>query len=51
MVEHNMKFIKEISDRTMAMSFGEVITQGSTTEVLEHPEVLKAYLGEENAFT
>ena len=46
MVEHNMKFIKEISDRTMAMSFGEVITQGTTTEVLEHPEVLKAYLGE-----
>jgi len=51
MVEHNMKFIKEISDRTMAMSFGEVITQGTTAEVLEHPEVLKAYLGEEDAFT
>jgi len=51
MVEHNMKFIKEISDRTMAMSFGEVIIQGTTAEVLEHPEVLKAYLGEENAFT
>jgi branched-chain amino acid transport system ATP-binding protein len=50
MVEHNMRFVRELSDRVLAMSFGEEITQGSPEEVLNHPEVLKAYLGEEDAF-
>jgi branched-chain amino acid transport system ATP-binding protein len=47
MVEHNIRLVKEISDRVMAMSFGAVITQGTSEEVLSHPDVMKAYLGEE----
>jgi branched-chain amino acid transport system ATP-binding protein len=50
MVEHNMRFVKELSNRVLAMSFGEEIVQGSPDDVLNHPEVLKAYLGEEDAF-
>lgn len=47
-VEHNMGLVKEISDRVLAMNFGEVIVQGAPDDVLKHPEVMKAYLGEED---
>jgi branched-chain amino acid transport system ATP-binding protein len=49
LVEHNVRFVQQISDRVLALNFGEVITQGSPKEVLNHPEVMKAYLGEEDA--
>jgi branched-chain amino acid transport system ATP-binding protein len=51
LVEHNMRFVKEISDHVMALNFGELIAQGSPKEVLEHHEVIKAYLGEESVAT
>lgn len=50
MIEHNMGFVREISDRILAMDFGEAITSGSARDVLAHPDVLKAYLGDEDAF-
>ncbi len=48
LVEHNMRFVQQVSDRALALDFGQVITQGHPKEVLNHPEVMKAYLGEEN---
>ncbi|MDY6881144.1 MAG: ABC transporter ATP-binding protein [Desulfatiglans sp.] len=48
LVEHNVGFVQQISDRVLALNFGEVITHGSPKEVLSHPEVMKAYLGEED---
>ena len=50
LVEHNMRFVKSISDRILALNFGVTITQGSPDKVLNHPELMKAYLGEEDAF-
>jgi branched-chain amino acid transport system ATP-binding protein len=50
-VEHDMKLVKELSDRVIALSFGVPITQGSPEEVLNHPEVIKAYLGEKDVFS
>jgi len=49
LVEHNMAFVQQASDRVLALDFGETITQGHPTDVLNHPEVMKAYLGEEDA--
>jgi len=49
MVEHNMGFVQGISDRALALNFGETIAEGTTAAVLSHPEVLKAYMGEEDA--
>jgi branched-chain amino acid transport system ATP-binding protein len=46
LVEHNMRFVQEVSDTVLALDFGQVITQGTPKEVLHHPEVMKAYLGE-----
>lgn len=51
LVEHNMRFVKVISDRVLALNFGVAITQGGPKEVMEHPEVIKAYLGEEGVST
>ena len=48
LVEHNMKFVNQLSDRLLALDFGAVIAQGTPKEVLENPEVMKAYLGEED---
>lgn len=50
-VEHNMGLVNQISDRVLALNFGETIAQGTPKEVMEHPEVMKAYLGEESAVT
>jgi branched-chain amino acid transport system ATP-binding protein len=47
LIEHDMKLIMDISDRILAINFGKPITEGSPDEVQKHPEVLKAYLGED----
>ena len=47
LVEHDMRMVMNISDRVLAMTNGAVITIGKPAEVQKHPEVLKAYLGEE----
>ena len=47
MVEHNMRLVKEISDRILALNFGKVVAAGPPLKVLENPEVIRAYLGDE----
>ncbi|MCP4665057.1 MAG: ABC transporter ATP-binding protein [Deltaproteobacteria bacterium] len=47
LIEHDMKLIMDISDRILAINFGKPITEGTPLEVQKHPEVLKAYLGED----
>lgn len=49
MIEHDMNMVMDISDRILVINFGRTITEGTATEVQKHPEVLKAYLGEEDA--
>jgi branched-chain amino acid transport system ATP-binding protein len=51
LVEHNMRLVQEISDRVLALNFGIVLAEGSPKDTLEHPEVMKAYLGEEGVVT
>ena len=51
LVEHNMRLVKAISDRVLALNFGQLIAYGTPDEVLHHPEVVKAYLGEEGGAT
>jgi branched-chain amino acid transport system ATP-binding protein len=47
LIEHDMNMVMDISDRILALNFGSPITEGTPDEVQKHPEVLKAYLGED----
>lgn len=47
LIEHDMKMVMDISDSILAINFGKPITEGTPEEVQKHPEVLKAYLGED----
>ncbi|MFP3928459.1 MAG: ABC transporter ATP-binding protein [Desulfobacteraceae bacterium] len=49
LIEHDMKMVMDISERVLAINFGRPITEGTPEEVQRHPEVLKAYLGEDEA--
>lgn len=46
LIEHDMKLVSGICEELTVLNFGHVLCQGKTTEVLNNPEVIKAYLGE-----
>ena len=45
MVEHDMSLVGAVSDRVLALNYGRVVACGTSQEVQEHPDVIKAYLG------
>lgn len=45
LIEHDMKLVSGICERLTVLNFGSVLVQGETAEVLQNPEVIKAYLG------
>ncbi len=46
LIEHDMKLVSGICEKLTVLNFGEVLAQGNTSDVLNDPEVIKAYLGE-----
>lgn len=48
LVEHDMRVVTEVAERMTALDFGSVIADGTTEEVRRHPEVIRAFLGEED---
>ncbi len=46
LIEHDMKLVSSICEELTVLNFGRVLVQGKTDEVLQDPEVIKAYLGE-----
>ncbi len=51
LVEHDMGVVMDISDSVFVLNFGNKIIDGTPEEVQSHPEVIKAYLGEEDLYT
>jgi branched-chain amino acid transport system ATP-binding protein len=50
LIEHDMKMVMGISSRILAINFGNPVTLGSPADVQKHPEVLKAYLGDDYTY-
>ena len=46
LIEHDMKLVSGICEQLTVLNFGEVLAQGETSEVLNDPQVITAYLGE-----
>lgn len=46
LIEHDMKLVSGICEELTVLNFGSVLTQGKTSDVLNDPQVITAYLGE-----
>jgi len=48
LIEHDMQLVMNISDRVCVMEHGKLIASGTPVEVRTNPQVIEAYLGEDN---
>ncbi len=46
LIEHDMKLVSGICEELTVLNFGQELAQGKTSDVLNNPEVIKAYLGD-----
>ena len=46
LIEHDMKLVSGNCERLTVLNFGQVLTEGKTSDVLNNPQVITAYLGE-----
>jgi branched-chain amino acid transport system ATP-binding protein len=47
LVEHDMGVVMDLADRVLALDFGIPIALGPPAQLQHHPDVIRAYLGEE----
>jgi branched-chain amino acid transport system ATP-binding protein len=45
MVEHNLSVVADLSDHITVLARGEILAQGSYTQVSHDPAVIEAYVG------
>lgn len=45
-IEHDLDLVRTVCQRVTVLNFGELLAEGAVEEVLDNPEVAKAYMGE-----
>ncbi|MDR2100279.1 MAG: ABC transporter ATP-binding protein [Campylobacteraceae bacterium] len=46
LIEHDMKFVNQLCDRVLVLDYGKSICEGTPSEVINHKDVVAAYLGD-----
>ncbi len=46
LIEHNVPLVLDVCDYIYVLNFGQVLAEGTADEILAHPDVIGAYLGE-----
>ena len=46
LIDHDMGVVEKLSDKITVLNFGKKIAEGTPQDVLRHPDVIAAYLGE-----
>jgi branched-chain amino acid transport system ATP-binding protein len=49
LVEHDMGLVMDLADRILVVDFGKPLALGPPQEIASHPDVIRAYLGEDHA--
>lgn len=49
LIEHKLREFMRLVDRVIALDFGEIIAQGSPEDIVQHPAVIEAYIGRDDA--
>jgi branched-chain amino acid transport system ATP-binding protein len=49
LIEHDMSVVMDISDHILVLDYGRLLAQGTPEAVRTHPDVIRAYLGEDAA--
>jgi branched-chain amino acid transport system ATP-binding protein len=44
-IEHDMQMVADLADRIHVLDYGRTLVEGRPSEVLSHPDVIRAYLG------
>lgn len=49
LVEHDMGLVMDLADRILVVDFGKQLALGPPSDIASHPDVIRAYLGEEHS--
>ena len=47
-IEHRMQIVNELSKWIYVLNFGKLLAQGTPADIQKNPEVINAYIGEED---